>query len=128
MLNLGGESSGGLTVRCHIFGKNFVYAVSLFVEMVCTTQKFPSDFWRELVGRYGSYEMVECNLSFTCEEMDKIEDLILKQRRIPSFDKVIMRVSYEDGCRIYFEDDAFVICRFSATESLLRIFAEAQDI
>ena len=124
---LGGESSGGLTVRGHIFGKDSVYAASLFVEMVCATEKSPSEFWRELVDRYGSYEMVECNLSFTHEEKNRIEDLILKQRQIPSFDKVIARISYEDGCKIYFEDDSFVICRFSGTEPLLRIFAEARD-
>mgnify|MGYP002513256635 CR=1 FL=1 len=30
----------------------------------------------------------------------------------------------KDGCKIYFED-GFVICRFSGTEPLLRIFAES---
>ena len=41
------------------------------------------------------------------------------------FGKKIARVNYEDGCKVYFEDDSFVICRFSGTEPLLRIFAES---
>ena len=36
-------------------------------------------------------------------------------------------MSYEDGCKIYFADNSFVICRFSGTEPLLRIFAEADN-
>ena len=35
-------------------------------------------------------------------------------------------VSYEDGCKVYFDDNSFVICRFSGTEPLLRIFAEGK--
>lgn len=123
---LGGESSGGLTVRGHIFGKDSVYAASLFVEMVCATGRSPSDFWKELVEKYGSYEMVECNLSFSPSEKDRIEKLIMTDKKLPCFDKSVARVSYEDGCKVYFEDGSFIICRFSGTEPLLRIFAEAE--
>ena len=38
----------------------------------------------------------------------------------------IVKVNYEDGCKVYFED-GFVICRFSGTEPLLRIFAESTN-
>ena len=124
---LGGESSGGLTVRGHIFGKDSVYAASLFVEMVSAVGKSPSAFWQELVEKYGSYEMVECNLSFTLAEKERVEQLLMKERRIPVFSKAVARVSYEDGCKVYFEDGAFIICRFSGTEPLLRIFAEAEN-
>ena len=123
---LGGESSGGLTVRGHIFGKDSVYAASLFVEMVCATGRSPSDLWKELVEKYGSYEMVECNLSFSPSEKERIERLIMIDKKLPEFDKTVMRVSYEDGCKVYFEDGSFIICRFSGTEPLIRIFAEAE--
>ena len=33
--------------------------------------------------------------------------------------------SYDDGCKICFTDGSWVICRFSGTEPLLRIAAEA---
>ena len=123
---LGGESSGGLTVRGHIFGKDSVYAASLFVEMVCAVGKSPSEYWQELVDKYGTFEMVECNLKLSQEEKQRVEKLIMQDKRIPRFDKKIIRVSYEDGCKIYFEDDSFIICRFSGTEALLRIFAESK--
>ena len=124
---LGGESSGGLTVRGHIFGKDSVYAASLFVEMVCAIGKSPSALWRELTDRYGSYEMVECNLAFTQKEKERVEYLLMTEKQLPQFDNAVSRVSYEDGCKVYFEDGSFIICRFSGTEPLLRIFAEAKD-
>ena len=124
---LGGESSGGLTVRGHIFGKDSIYAASLVVEMFCATGKSPTDFYRELAEKYGSFEMVEDNLVFDIADKDRINDLIMVKREIPEFTgKTVSRVNYEDGCKIYFDDNSFVICRFSGTEPLLRIFAEAK--
>lgn len=123
---LGGESSGGLTVRGHIFGKDSIYAASLFVEMFCATGKSPTDFYRELSEKYGSFEMVEDNLVFDPAYKDRINNLIMVEKRLPSFDgKTVTRVNYEDGCKVYFDDNSFVICRFSGTEPLLRIFAES---
>ena len=46
---------------------------------------------------------------------------------LPDFKKTVSKVSYSDGCKVYFEDGSFIICRFSGTEPLLRIFAEAGD-
>ena len=40
--------------------------------------------------------------------------------------KKVVKVGYEDGVKFYFDDDSFVICRFSGTEPLLRIFAESK--
>lgn len=122
---LGGESSGGLTVRGHIHGKDSIYAASLFVEMMSVTGKSPSEFMDELVEKYGHYEMVEANLRFAPEKKEEINDLIMVQKKLPDFGRPVKRVNYEDGCKVYFEDRSFIICRFSGTEPLLRIFAES---
>lgn len=124
---LGGESSGGLTVRGHIFGKDSIYASSLFVEMISAIGKTPTEIMADLRARYGSLEMVEDNLRFPAEKKAEINDIIMVQKKLPEFSKKVARVNYEDGCKVYFEDDSFVICRFSGTEPLLRIFAEAGD-
>jgi len=117
---LGGESSGGLTVRGHIHGKDSIYASALFVEMICKTGKTPSEMLDELHQKYGETAFVECNLKLK-------ERLDLKEVGLPEFDKKVVRVNYEDGVKSYFEDDSFVICRMSGTEPLLRVFAEAES-
>jgi phosphomannomutase len=124
---LGGESSGGLTVRGHIYGKDSIYAAALFVEMVSAIGKTPSALWAELTAKYGKFEMAEDNLRFRPEDKERINHLLMVEKKVPDFGKAIARVNYEDGMKVYFEDNSFVICRFSGTEPLLRIFAESND-
>jgi phosphomannomutase len=124
---LGGESSGGLTVRGHIHGKDSIYAASLFVEMISAVGKSPSQIMDELERKYGHFEMVEDNITFTLEEKEAVDRIIFAEKKLPVFDRPVSRVSYEDGCKVYFEDNSYVICRFSGTEPLLRIFAEASS-
>ena len=124
---LGGESSGGLTVRGHIHGKDSVYAASLMAEMISVVGKSPSDMVDELSAQFGKFVMVEDNLRFEPEYKDTVNDILMVKKQLPDFGKTVVRVNYEDGCKVYFEDDSFVICRFSGTEPLLRIFAESSD-
>ena len=122
---LGGESSGGLTVRGHIHGKDSIYAASLFAEMVSVTGMSPKQIVDMLEEKYGIYRMVEDNLHFLPARKQEIQRIVMEQKRLPDFGKEVARVNYEDGCKIYFTDGSFVICRFSGTEPLLRIFAES---
>ena len=124
---LGGESSGGLTVRGHIHGKDSIYAASLFIEMVCATGLSPSEMMKQLEEQFGHFELIEANLSFAKERKPEIERILMVEKRLPRFDREVVRVSYEDGCKVYFSNGSFVICRFSGTEPLLRIFAEASN-
>ena len=124
---LGGESSGGLTVRGHIHGKDSIYAAALFVEMISAVEKSPSEIMDALEAKYGTFRMMEDNITFTAEQKDAVHHRIFEEKELPSFGKPAVRVSYEDGCKVYFADNSFVICRFSGTEPLLRIFAEAEN-
>ncbi len=123
---LGGESSGGLTVRGHIHGKDSIYAASLFCEMISVMDKSPSEIYDDLEAQFGKFNMVEDNLTFHPDDKSTIEKIIFEDKKLPDFNKKIQRVNYEDGCKVYFDDLSFVICRFSGTEPLLRIFAEAE--
>lgn len=124
---LGGESSGGLTVRGHIHGKDSVYAASLFAEMVSVIGKTPAEIMDELEAAYGKFVMAEDNLRFAPEVKPEIDHILMVDKKLPEFSAKITRVNYEDGCKVYFENGDFVICRFSGTEPLLRIFAESRD-
>ncbi len=124
---LGGESSGGLTVRGHIHGKDSVYAASLFAEMVSVTGKSPAEMADMLEAQFGKFAMVEDNMPFAPDKKTAIMKMVYEDKLLPDFNKKVVRVNYEDGCKVYFEDDSFVICRFSGTEPLLRIFAESSN-
>ncbi len=124
---LGGESSGGLTVRGHIHGKDSIYAASLFVEMISAVGQTPAQIMGKLEEKYGHFELVEDNITFSLEQKSTVNHIIFEKKRLPNFGRAVSHVSYEDGCKVYFDDNSFVICRFSGTEPLLRIFAESND-
>lgn len=124
---IGGESSGGLTVRGHINGKDGIYAASLLVEMIAVTKKRLSDLALEIREKYGSSYMEESSLRFPQERREELVDILMKERHLPDFDIPVEKVSYMDGCKVYFSNGGWVSARFSGTEPLLRIFCEMEN-
>lgn len=120
---IGGESSGGLTVRGHISGKDGLYAASLLVEMISVTRKPLSALLRELTERFGALVMAEYDWALTVKSRAEIHEKLMEKKLLPDFGLPIERVSYLDGCKVYFEE-GWIIARFSGTEPRVRIFAE----
>lgn len=120
---IGGESSGGLTVRGHIFGKDGLYAASLLVEMLAVTGEPLSRLVQDIFDEFGELHMAEYDWALTEEIKADIARRVFENRELPDFDLPVVRVSYEDGCKVYF-DGAWLIVRFSGTEPRVRIFAE----
>ncbi len=125
---IGGESSGGLTVRGHINGKDGIYAAALLVEMTAVTGKKLSRIIEEIRQECGAIYMEERDYRFTPEKKAAMEQLLLKEKQIPKLPFAIDRVSYLDGSKVYFANGGWVIARFSGTEPLLRIFCEMPNI
>lgn len=124
---IGGESSGGLTVRGHISGKDGLYAASLLVEMISVTRKPLSALLEELTEQFGALYMAEYDWAMTEERKQEIHQLLLVEQRLPEFHLPIQKISYLDGCKVYFEE-GWMIVRFSGTEPRVRIFAEMPSI
>ena len=124
---LGGESSGGLTVRGHISGKDGIYASVLLVEMLAVTGKKLSDLMDQIDAEFGTMHMEEWDYTFTPEKKGEIYHRLLVNKEIPPLPLEIERISYLDGCKVYFKNGGWVIARFSGTEPLLRIFCEMPD-
>ena len=124
---IGGESSGGLTVRGHISGKDGLYAASLLVEMISVTRKPLSALVQEIYDEYGEMHMAEYDWALTEESKQSIQKTILEDRLLPDFGLPIEKVSYLDGCKVYFEN-GWIIVRFSGTEPRVRVFAERDTL
>lgn len=124
---IGGESSGGLTVRGHISGKDGLYAASLLVEMVSVTKKPLSRLLSELAEEFGSFYMAEYDWALTPKSRESIHETVMVRRELPDFGVPVRRVSYMDGCKVYF-DEGWIIARFSGTEPRVRVFAEMPDM
>lgn len=122
---IGGESSGGLTVRGHISGKDGLYAASLLVEMISVTRKPLSELVQEIYAEYGEMHMAEYDWALTEKTKEDIQRRILVEKQLPDFGIPVSSVNYMDGCKVNLEG-GWIIVRFSGTEPRVRIFAEME--
>ena len=125
---IGGESSGGLTVRGHISGKDGIFASSLLVEMMCVTGKSLSEIYKELTDEFGTFFMAEHDERFSIEKKEELKKLLFEEKKLPDYPLEIEKVSYLDGCKVYFKNGGWIIIRFSGTEPLLRSSARCQAL
>ncbi|MCQ2558121.1 MAG: phosphoglucomutase/phosphomannomutase family protein [Oscillospiraceae bacterium] len=123
---IGGESSGGLTVRGHIAGKDGIYAAALLAEMIAVTGKSIPELYAEICAQYGELMSAAADFTMTAKRKEELQKLLFCDLALPEFGCEVDHISREDGCKVYFRDGSWVICRFSGTEPLLRMASEAE--
>jgi phosphomannomutase len=125
---LGGESSGGLTIRGHILGKDGILASALMVEMLARSGRKISSYLEDIYTITGRLYTVEENLPATSEMKIIIPQRLRETpvKKIGSYP--VLNVSHLDGTKFLLENDNWLLLRFSGTEPLLRIFAEADTL
>ena len=124
---LGGESSGGLTIRGHILGKDGIFASALIVEMLAVTGKRISELRHQLYDIIGRLYSIEANFPAT-SEMKIIVPRRLKANPVTQIGAYpVTNISHLDGTKFLLDNDNWLLLRFSGTEPVLRIFAEADS-
>ncbi len=122
---LGGESSGGLTIRGHILGKDGILAAALITEMIARTGKHISRLLDDVFALTGRLYTLEVNVPAT-PEMKIVIPRQLHETKVERIgDYPVHRVSHADGTKFLLDNDNWLLLRFSGTEALLRIFCEA---
>jgi phosphomannomutase/CTP:molybdopterin cytidylyltransferase MocA len=124
---LGGESSGGLTIRGHILGKDGIFACALAVEMLAKTGKRISQLLDCVYSLTGRLYQAEESLPATPEMRVAIPRRLSEApcERVASYP--VWRISKDDGIKLYLENDNWALLRFSGTEPVLRLAVEADS-
>ena len=124
---IGGESSGGLTVRGYIHGKDSTFAIMMFLNMVSEMKKPVSEIVNELHNFADFHHYVlESFISYKKEHEKEIIEFLNNNR--PEF--TLPLKDYQTFGRNYkfiFEDDQWILIRLSGTEPVFRIFSEMKD-
>ena len=124
---LGGESSGGLTIRGHILGKDGIFASALVVEMLARTGQKISPLLervRTLTGRLYDFDE---SLPAT-PEMRIVVPRRLKEAPCGHIGPYPVKgISHLDGTKLILENDNWALLRFSGTEPVLRLAVEADS-
>lgn len=121
---IGGESSGGLAVRGHLLGRDGIHAAALLAETVAVTGRSLSELYGDVAARYGPCESDESDFFLSPQEKARISATLFEDKLLPEFPLKIEKVSYIDGCKVYFRNGGWVLARFSGTGPLLRVCCE----
>ncbi len=121
---IGGESSGGLTCRGYLYGKDSSFSASLFMEMRIIMNKPVSEIIKETRAFAGyTYCSLEDQVDLTKKSKSR-QEIMLDE---PVFGrKIVNKQVYGNNVKYIFENDCWALMRFSGTEPILRIFAEAE--
>jgi phosphomannomutase len=124
---LGGESSGGLTIRGHILGKDGIFACALVVEMLAKTGQKISQLLERVYALTGRLYQAEESIPATPEMRVAIPRRLREapSDRIASYP--VLKISHADGTKLYLENDNWALLRFSGTEPVLRLAVEADS-
>lgn len=122
---LGGEESGGLSIRGHIPEKDGILADLLAAQIVSYHRKSLGELLKQIWTRYGRLVSERIDIHTTQEEKERT--LKALQEFAPkevAGKKVIKRLG-NDGTKLVLENGSWLLVRASGTEPLFRIYAEA---
>ncbi len=122
---VGGEESGGFTVRGHVREKDGVLLAVLAAAMHAE-ESLDSRVDR-LLDEHGT--VVQDKISLACPDHEKRRVLADLEAEIPEdvAGTAVETVNTADGFKLQLEDGSWLLVRPSGTEPALRVYAEATD-
>ena len=123
---VGGEESGGLSVKGHVPEKDGILACLLMAELVATEKKSLGQILEKLSKKIGEFYTDRINVSFAPE----IKDALLTKlgsglKSIGTFK--VEKFITTDGFKFLLPNREWVAFRASGTEPLIRCYIEAKS-
>lgn len=120
---IGGESSGGLTCRGYLAGKDSTFSGALFMEMRIKMDKPVSEIVKEVHAFCGyTYACVEDEL-----RLPAMPEEGAFARLTPDFGREVVRFEQlNNNYKWHFAGGCWGLLRLSGTEPVVRVFAEAE--
>ncbi len=125
---IGGEESGGVSVKGHIPEKDGILANLLVLEMMEFEKKPLSKIWQDLVAEIGSdFVAKRADMHLTSATQKALLERLTKSPPESIAGEKVTKVGRSDGLKLYLDDFTFVLLRPSGTEPLMRLSYEAPD-
>ena len=123
---VGGEESGGLSVKGHVPEKDGILACLLMAELVATEKKSLGRILKELSKKIGEFYTDRINVSFAPEKKDALlAKLGSGLKNIGAFK--VEKFITTDGFKFLLPGKEWVAFRASGTEPLIRCYIEAKS-
>jgi alpha-D-glucose phosphate-specific phosphoglucomutase len=125
---MGGEESGGFGFRGHIPERDGVLSSLYLLDALVRTGATASGLLADLYAMVGQHEYDRLDLEFPAEQRAQILERVesAQPRNLAGID--VNATSSTDGYRYDLDDGSWLLVRFSGTEPLLRVYAEASTM
>ena len=123
---MGGEESGGMSIKGHIPEGDGILLGLLLLEVVAYHKKPLQQLVKELLTKYGpaQYSRTDMHLKRPVEKR-VMTKLLLDSAPEQISGVAVERVDTVDGVKYYLADGSWLLIRPSGTEPVLRVYAEA---
>lgn len=122
---MGGEESGGISLREHVHERDGVLNGLLLLEMMAVNGQSLKSLIQDLFREFGTFYFARDDYHLTTEKIAEVKK-ITAQKNVQDVGGIsVTRYDTQDGTKICFADGSWLLMRASGTEPLLRVYAEA---
>ncbi|MBK8988652.1 MAG: phosphoglucomutase/phosphomannomutase family protein [Chloroflexi bacterium] len=125
---MGGEESGGISIKGHIPEGDGVLMGLLLLEVMAEAQAPLHVLVADLLDKYGpaQYARTDMKLKRAIHKADMVK-LLMDAAPAAIAGVAVEDVQTVDGVKYYLDDGSWLLIRPSGTEPVLRVYAEAPD-
>jgi alpha-D-glucose phosphate-specific phosphoglucomutase len=122
---IGGEESGGIGFCGYIPERDGILSSLLLMEMLACRRKGILQIMADMDKAYGKYCYDRIDMKYPVEKAAVLTKKLKKKPPRLIAGKKVSRMKTYDGIKFILEDSSWLLLRFSGTEPLIRIYAEA---
>jgi len=124
---LGGEESGGMSIRGHVPEKDGVLACLLAAEIVAVTKRPLRKSIEALQAEVGAYYTQRVDLHLTSEKMSGLRQKLRASPPTKFGALNVRRIVETDGHKFILTDGSWIGVRLSGTEPVVRLYLETSS-
>ena len=124
---LAGEESGGYAIQGHIPERDGILSGLLILDMIVKTGKSLPQLLETLTDIVGPHHYDRWDVEFDAEETAEVRSRLLAASVSSLAGRQVDSIDTRDGYRFGLEGGYWAMVRFSGTEPLLRLYAEAES-
>lgn len=124
---IGGEESGGVSIKGHIPEKDGILAVSLIAEMRAMEGKSLGVLYNDIMKKYGHAYSQRVDIHAPDELKKKVFGELEKNPWQKVAGKKVEKIERIDGVKFILEDGSWILMRPSGTEPIVRVYSEASS-
>jgi alpha-D-glucose phosphate-specific phosphoglucomutase len=124
---MGGEESGGMTIKDHVPDGDGILIGLLLVELLAYHRKPLDQIIGELMEEFGTFHYGRNDVRTQAFDKKELTQKLTNEAPDRILQHQVVQVNNSDGVKYLLDDDSWLLIRPSGTEPVLRIYAEARS-